>query len=274
MNKQNGWVTLHRKLLENPISCKSDYLSIWVHLLLMANHEPTTFIWNNKKQTLNAGQLLTGRKQLSKKTGIAESQVYKILKYLETEQQIEQQKTTKYTVITITNWHRYQDKEQQKEQQSNNRVTTEEQQSNTYNNVNNDNNENKKEYNHFETFWKTYPRKIGKKKCEQKYNLLATSKERETQIMKGLEIYCNKWRVEKTNLEYIPHPYTWLNQERFLDEVTINREVFNSFARENEKKWEQKKQEEKQLYVEDQRGEMVSISDIVKKMDTRGVVGA
>lgn len=140
ISNDTGWVCLHRKLLDNPICEKADYLAVWVHLLLMANHKETTFIWNNKKQVLKAGQLLTGRKKLSKKTGVAESQVYKILKYLELEQQIEQQKTTKYTVITIVNWDRYQDKEQQKEQQSNNRVTTEEQQSNTYNNVNNDNN--------------------------------------------------------------------------------------------------------------------------------------
>lgn len=140
-NNDSGWVCLHRKLLNNPICEKADYLAVWVHLLLMANHKETTFIWNNKKQILKAGQLLTGRKQLSKKTGVAESQVYKILKYLELEQQIEQQKTTKYTVITIVNWGMYQEKEQQKEQQSNNRVTTKEQQSNTYNNDNNVNNE-------------------------------------------------------------------------------------------------------------------------------------
>ena len=128
-----GWITLHRKLLENPISCKADYLSVWVHLLLMASHEETSFIWNNKKQILRKGQLLTGRKKLSKQTGVTESQIYKILKYLEMEQQIEQQKTTKFTVITIKNWGRYQDKNNK----SNNRVTTTQQQSNTYNNVNN-----------------------------------------------------------------------------------------------------------------------------------------
>lgn len=143
-SNDTGWICLHRKLLDNPICEKADYLAVWVHLLLMANHKETTFIWNNKKQTLKAGQLLTGRKRLSKKTGVAESQVYKILKYLELEQQIEQQKTTKYTIITIVNWGMYQEKEQQKEQQSNNRVTTEEQQSNTYNNNNNNNNVDKR----------------------------------------------------------------------------------------------------------------------------------
>ena len=66
----SGWVCLHRKILENPISNKSNYLCIWIHLLLMANHQETTFIWNNKKQILKKGQLLTGIKKLSEKTGV------------------------------------------------------------------------------------------------------------------------------------------------------------------------------------------------------------
>ena len=136
MKEKQGWVKLSRRLLDNPIFQKPDYLAVWLFLLLSANHEETSFIWNNKKQILKKGQLLTGRKKIAQKTKVAESQIYKILKYLETEQQIEQQKTTKYTIVTIINWDRYQQKEQQKEQQRNNRVTTEEQQSNTYKNVN------------------------------------------------------------------------------------------------------------------------------------------
>ena len=31
-----GWIKIHRKMLENPIICKdSDYLSIWIYLLLL-----------------------------------------------------------------------------------------------------------------------------------------------------------------------------------------------------------------------------------------------
>lgn len=58
-SNDTGWICLHRKLLDNPICERADYLAVWVHLLLMANHKETTFIWNNKKQTLKAGQLLT-----------------------------------------------------------------------------------------------------------------------------------------------------------------------------------------------------------------------
>jgi hypothetical protein len=142
MKEKQGWIKLSRKILDNPIFTKGDYLKVWLFLLLTAQHEESSFIWNNKKQTLKCGQLLTGRKKIAQKTKVAESQIYKILKYLELEQQIEQQKTTKFTIITIVNWSKYQQKEQQKEQQSNNRVTTKEQQSNTYKNVNKNVNKN------------------------------------------------------------------------------------------------------------------------------------
>jgi len=34
-----GWISLHRQLLNNPTVCKdSDYLAVWVYLLLNATH--------------------------------------------------------------------------------------------------------------------------------------------------------------------------------------------------------------------------------------------
>jgi hypothetical protein len=153
-----GYIKLYRSLLDNPMVNKSDYASLWIHLLLMANHKETTFIFNNKKETLKAGQLITGRKKLSKITGVSQSQVYKILKYLEMEQQIEQQSNSHFTTITILNWDKYQGngttKEQPKRQLSNSQVTTEEQLSNTYKNDKNVKNDNKKDiYASVFNFW-------------------------------------------------------------------------------------------------------------------------
>lgn len=127
---QSGWVKIHRKILENPISAKPQYFAVWMHLLLMASHKETSFIWNNKKMVLREGQFVTGRKKISLISGVKESSVEKILKYLELEHQIEQQKTRKYRVITIVKWNDYQNRNIK----SNNRVTTEEQQSNTFKN--------------------------------------------------------------------------------------------------------------------------------------------
>lgn len=136
--KKGNWITLNRKLLDNPISHKPLYLSLWVILLLKANHKDTEFIWNNKKQLCKRGELLTGRKQLSIESGVSESQVEHILNYFEKDGQIEQQKTNKFRLILIKNYNKYQGVEQQID----NKKTTNRQQIDTNNNDNNDNNDN------------------------------------------------------------------------------------------------------------------------------------
>ena len=136
-----GYIKLHRKILENPIACKdSDYFSIWVYLLLNATHKEYDVLFKGKKVSLKPGELLTGRKSISAKLKISESKVQRILKDLESEQQIEQQTSNQNRLISILNWEKYQHCEQQTEQQVNNEWTTSEQQVNTNKNVKNDNN--------------------------------------------------------------------------------------------------------------------------------------
>jgi hypothetical protein len=81
------------------------------------------------------------------------SKVRRILETFENEQQIEQLKTAKGTVITVLNWGKYQQREQLNEQQVNNCCTTDEQLMNNlpyYNkNVNNGNN-GKKAYGNYQ----------------------------------------------------------------------------------------------------------------------------
>ena len=68
-------------------------------------------MWNNNTIIVKEGQFITGRKELSKVTGIPETTIERILEYLEKEHQIGQQKTTKYRLITVVNWKEYQIKD-------------------------------------------------------------------------------------------------------------------------------------------------------------------
>lgn len=129
-----GWVKLHRKILENPIIQKPNYLALWIVLLLKANHKEKNFMWNGNIIVVKEGQMITGRKELSKETSIPESTIEDILKFLERQHQIQQQKTTKYRIITIVNWIKHQDKNSK----SNNKATTKQQQSDTNKNVKNE----------------------------------------------------------------------------------------------------------------------------------------
>ena len=123
-----GWIKLHRKILDNPIITKdSDYLAVWTYLLLNTTHKEYDVLFKGKRITLK--------------------KVQRILKTLENEHQIEQQTSNKNRLITIVSWDKYQEDEQQNKQQVNNNRTTSEQQVNTNKNVKNIKNvKNDKEY--------------------------------------------------------------------------------------------------------------------------------
>lgn len=134
----DGYIKLHRKILENPIVCKDgDYLAIWIYLLLNATHKECDAMFKGKRITLLPGQLITGRKSIAKQFNINESKVQRVIKKLEIEHQIEQQTSNENRLITILNWDEYQKGEQPIEHRVNNERTTDEQQVNTNKNVKN-----------------------------------------------------------------------------------------------------------------------------------------
>jgi len=135
----NGWIKLHRKLLENVVSSNPLQMALWCHLLLMASHDEREILFDGIIIKLKPGQFITGRATLSTQSGISQSSVQRLLSKWETEQQIEQQKTSKYRLITILKWVDYQIMDNTLD----NRKTTDRQQKDTINNGNKDKNGNK-----------------------------------------------------------------------------------------------------------------------------------
>lgn len=119
-----GWIKLHRSLLSNAVALKPAYAWLWVTLLLKASHDTHSFIWNGEKVECKRGQVYTGRRELGKECGISPSTVENILTYLENEHQIGQQKYSKFRLITVLNYTKYQQNEPKNEPQSDHRVTT------------------------------------------------------------------------------------------------------------------------------------------------------
>lgn len=133
-----GWVKVHRALSDHHISSDPATLSIWIHLLLLANHKETKRMINGRVIAIQPGQLITSRKSLAAKTGVNESKVERVLLALKNEQQIEQHGTSKFRVISIVKWAEYQQDEQQAEQLVNSKRTADEQQMNTPEEVSSD----------------------------------------------------------------------------------------------------------------------------------------
>ncbi len=128
MMTENGWIKLHRKVLENPVVCHdAEYFAVWVYLLLNASHEKYSTWFNGKRKELDAGQLVTGRQKIAHELKMNEHKVDRALKLFENEQQIEQQCTSHGRLISITNWEQYQKVEQPIEHQVSNQCATSEQ---------------------------------------------------------------------------------------------------------------------------------------------------
>jgi hypothetical protein len=124
----NGYVKIFRTLQDKGYYKDSEYVHLWVHLLMSASWKEKEYLFNGFLHVLQPGQFITGRNSLSKDTGIHRSKIDRILTLFESEHQIEQQKTNKFRIISICNWDKYQISEHQIEQQmSNKRASSEHQ---------------------------------------------------------------------------------------------------------------------------------------------------
>ena len=71
----------------------------------------------------------------------------------------------------------------------------------------------------FDEFWSLYPRKIAKATARKAWAKL--SPEQQLMAAKAIDTHCQYWRTKETPLEYIPYASSWLNGERYEDEIII-----------------------------------------------------
>lgn len=72
---------------------------------------------------------------------------------------------------------------------------------------------------HFMRFWSLYPRKIDRKKCEAIFNRLPMSEHQS--LFAALESDKKSEQWTRDLGQYIPHPKTWLGNERWKDRGNI-----------------------------------------------------
>ena len=91
----------------------------------------------------------------------------------------------------------------------------------------------------FESFWKVYPRKVGKEKCR---NWFKSHKPNEDLVQKMIAAVDEQKKSKQwSDPQYIPHPYTWLNQGRWEDELTPTKDSTFQSAPKNPIQWEEAK---------------------------------
>lgn len=99
-----GFITLHRKFLAWEWVGEPNMVSLFIHLLLLANHEAKK--WQGIE--IGRGQLVSSVQSLSARTGLSVSQIRTGLKRLEMTGEIANKTTNKYSVITVCKYDSYQ----------------------------------------------------------------------------------------------------------------------------------------------------------------------
>lgn len=168
-----GWIKVHRKLVDwewyNDINVKV----VFLHLLLTANHKEKQW----KGQTILRGQKLTSIEHLADDVGLTFQQTRTALKKLKSTHEITIKTTNKNTLITIEKFNNYQfeiDKDnKQNNKQFNNLITNNQQTNNkqitTNKNEKNDNNDNiKKEKNKKR---KTFEEVLAENNCSEELEI-------------------------------------------------------------------------------------------------------
>lgn len=103
-----GFVQLHRKIRDNPIFWKPNYLAVFTFILLDVEFTETKKPLRGDLIHLQPGEGLFFQKEIADKFGIAIGTVSNILKRLNSENIIEIKTNSKYTIIGLVNWSTYQ----------------------------------------------------------------------------------------------------------------------------------------------------------------------
>lgn len=99
-----GWIKIHRGLLDWEWYSDTNCVRMALHLLLMANFQ--TKRWRGI--TVERGQLVTSRSMLARETGLSEREVRTAISKLEKSDFLTSRATSSYTIVTICNYEKYQ----------------------------------------------------------------------------------------------------------------------------------------------------------------------
>jgi hypothetical protein len=130
MTNQQGWIKLHRQILEWEWYSDNNCFRLFLHLLLKANHKEKRF----KGIELKVGSIVTSRDLLARETGLSSQQIRTALTKLISTNEITSVTSSQGTIIQIVSYEKY----QVPTNEITNEQPTSNQQSTTNNNVKNE----------------------------------------------------------------------------------------------------------------------------------------
>lgn len=110
IRKMDGWIKLHRKLLENPVVMKDSlHMALWMYLLLNAAYEKHPYSVGGEPITLKPGEVVVYPTKLAAKFKVDKNTLNRTLNEFETHAQVTQKKYPKGRVVTVLKWGEYQE---------------------------------------------------------------------------------------------------------------------------------------------------------------------
>lgn len=104
MQRLNGFVKVHRKLVQ--WGWYQDYVvkDLFLHLLLTASFRESQWMG----RTIKKGQVITSYAHLAEELGFSVKQIRTALNKLKSTGEVASESTNRYTIITVVNWEKYQ----------------------------------------------------------------------------------------------------------------------------------------------------------------------
>lgn len=224
MSNSNGFILLHRKIIDTSFYNKPRAVLLAIHLLLMACHKDTIITFGWQEVILRRGQYVGGYKRLSTELNWRRTQVRRSIKVLEEAGFLRRYITNAYCIITVLNYNSYQgvqkytsdlpgvyetDTQGGPKQHSggdagapgggttvpHTTIRTKEQ-IDIY-------------IEQFDSIWSMYPRKLGRKEAFRHYKASVKKPEDLDALKTALTNYKNSREVADG---YIKHGSTWFNQ--------------------------------------------------------------
>ena len=121
---QRGFVKLWRKTLDSGLLQNGPAWQLFGYLLLRATHKPYRTIVGGVVCELVPGEVVFGRSKAAADLGLGEQQIRTALNLLKKMKIATSRSTNKFTVVSLVNWHNYQDEQAAANQQTNQPATS------------------------------------------------------------------------------------------------------------------------------------------------------
>lgn len=106
-----GYIKLSRRIQDCAFKRDPDRFALWVHILLEASHKPHKTIVGGQTIELQAGQFVSGIRELAEETGVSFQRVRTCLQYFEREGMITRDTSNRAgTVFSVVKYAAYQGK--------------------------------------------------------------------------------------------------------------------------------------------------------------------